>query len=533
MSKNIKVNDSFIVNALRNCGYNNYSALADIIDNSLEPEVNSTYVKVDFETEGTGADKTTVKSILVIDDGCGMTDEVLEEAMSLGSETGKNGSNNLGMYGAGMKTASFSIGQILEVYTKDSESDSVNYATISLEDEISNNGGILVDYAKYGKGTEEYEWFNSTVGADHGTIVKISHLDRLSNGNFYSFKGTLENKISETFNKYIYGNVVSFYVGKNKVKFTDLTNETIGSELIEEGEIIVDGNVIKYRGFYLPSDDGNGGMDEDCTSEKHIEKEGVDTLPRTRNNQGLYIYRQNRLVGKAIVWGMWTRDYFYAPFRCEIFINGNCDYLFGSTFTKMIGETSRSNISQELWDKLSQKIKPIATEVKRRVSAKYKADKKNNPEEQKKLQEFYKQVTDKQNNNMMLRANRSGSNKPKNGVNKEHHTRGPQKNPNPIKIRSNKWLDGFEERPLGVTAEMYGMERGNNKRIIVINTDHPFYQKFYSRLDNDLKFTMAQIISCEEIAKQNVNYYGAEEVQQMIDAFNEYQSSEVRKSLCF
>ena len=230
---------------------------------------------------------------------------------------------------------------------------------------------------------------------------------------------------------------------------------------------------------------------------------------------------------------MWTRDYFYAPFRCEVFIDGNCDYLFGSTFTKMVGETSRSNISQELWDKLAQKIKPLATEVKRRVSAKYKADKKSNPEEQKKLQEFYKQVTDKQNNNMMLRANRKGENKPKKDDNKERQTRGPQKNPNPIKIRSNKWLDGFEERPLGITAEMYGMERGNNKRIIVINTDHPFYQKFYSRLDNDLKFTMAQIISCEEIAKQNVNYYGAEEVQQMIDAFNEYQSSEVRKSLCF
>ena len=45
--------------------------------------------------------------------------------------------------------------------------------------------------------------------------------------------------------------------------------------------------------------------------------------------------------------------------------------------------------------------------------------------------------------------------------------------------------------------------------------------------------TMAQIISCEEIAKQNVNYYGAEEVQNIIDSFNAFQSSEVSKSLCF
>lgn len=526
----LKVNDSFIVNALRNCGYNNYSALADIIDNSLEPEVNSTYVKVDFETEGTGADKTTIKSILVIDDGCGMTDDILEEAMSLGSETGKNGSNNLGMYGAGMKTASFSIGQKMEIFTKVSDSD-VNYSVISLENEINNHDGIFVDYAKYAEGTEEYKWFKRTVGADHGTIVKISVLDRLSNNNFYNFKGTLENKVSEIFNKYIYGNVVSFYVGKNKVRFTDLTNETIGSELIEEGEITIEGKKIKYRGFYLPSVDGNGGVDYDSISESHLKRENIDVLPRTKNNQGLYIYRQNRLVGKAITWGIWTRDWYYTPFRCEIFIDGNCDYLFGSTFTKMIGETSRSNISQELLDELTPKIMPLAKEVKRRTSSKFKLEKKSNPEEQKKSQEFYKRVTDNLNNNMLLRANRKGENKPKGDDKKEHQTRGPQKNPNPIKIRSNKWLDGFEERPLGITAEMYGMERGNNKKIIVINTDHPFYQKFYNRLDDDLKFTMAQIIACEEIAKQNVNYYGAEEVQQMIDAFNEYQSSEVRKSL--
>ena len=53
--KNLKINDSFIVNALRNCGYNNYSALAGIIENSLEPEVSSTYVKVNFETKGTNS----------------------------------------------------------------------------------------------------------------------------------------------------------------------------------------------------------------------------------------------------------------------------------------------------------------------------------------------------------------------------------------------------------------------------------------------------------------------------------------------
>ena len=528
MIKEIKINDSFIVNTLRNCGYNNYSALADIIDNSLEPEVNSTYVKVDFETEGTGADKTTIKSILVIDDGCGMTEDILEEAMSLGSETGKNGSNNLGMYGAGMKTASFSIGQKIEVFTKISDSE-VNYAVISLENTINNNGKIFVDYTKYSEGTEEYKWFKSTVGADHGTIVKISVLDGLKNKNYHNFKGTLKNKIGENFNKFIYANVVKFYIRNEEVPYVDLMGNTVENDLMGEGSFEVEGHTISYKAWYMPK---MGGTESSMENNEH-EKLDNEYLPRTLNNQGLYIYRQNRLVGKAVTLGLWTKDQWKNGFRCEIFMDGTCDALFGSTFTKMISEKSKDTMSQALFDKLTAEINPYAQEALKRDHKDVKARKENDPAEKKAMEEFYKRVTEKQNKNMMLKANRKGENNPKKDDDKERQIRGPQKNPNPIRERSNKWLDGFDERPMGRTADMYGMERSNGKKIIVINTDHPYYQKLYSRLDNDIKFTMAQYISCEEIAKQNVNYYGSEEVQQTIDAFNMYLSSEVSKSLSF
>lgn len=530
MNKKLQVNDLFIVNALRNCGYNNYSALADIIDNSLEPEVNSTYVKVDFETEGTGADKTTIKSILVIDDGCGMSSDILEEAMSLGSETGKNGSVNLGMYGAGMKTASFSIGQKMEIFTKVSDG-VVNYAVISIEDAINNHGEILVDDASYAEGTEEYKWFKNVVGADHGTIVKISNLDKLTNKNYQNFKGTLKNKIGENFNKFIYADVVKFYVRKDEVSYVDLMGDTTSNELMGEGSFEVEGHTVTYKAWFMPR---MGGVDTSIENNEHIKtSDGGEYMARTINNQGLYIYRQNRLVGKALTLGIWARDQWKNGFRCEIFIDGTCDSLFGSTFTKMVSERAKDTMSQSLIDKLSSEINPYATEAAKRDKKDTQSRKENDPKEKKATEEFYKRVTEKQNKNMMLKANRKGENKPKEDDGKEHQTRGKQQHPNPTKTRTNKWLDGFEERPMGRTAEMYGMERSNGKRTIVINTDHPFYQKFYSKLDADLKFTMAQIISCEEIAKQNVNYYGAEDVQNIVDNYNAYQSSEVSKSLCF
>ncbi len=530
MTKKIKINDSFIVNALRNCGYNNYSAIADIIDNSLEADVASSTVRVSFETVGKGNDLTT-KSISIIDDGNGMSSETLEESMTLGSQTGKNAYYNLGLYGAGMKTASFSIGQQLEVYTKTESDDVLNYAIISLKDAIDNGGEIFIDYQSFDKNSDEYINFTTQTNANHGTIVKISELDKLSNKDYYTFTNTLKSKLGEIFNKFILADVVKIYVGKDKVPYVDLISDVISMpELLGGGSFTIDGCDIAYKAYYIP----HNGDDEDGTKH-HKTKDGCEFLSRNALNAGLYIYRQNRLVGKALNLGIFGGKYgteqWFAGFRCEICVNGQCDSLFGTSFTKMIGEST--NINQALKDKLSSEIKPFANECRRRDKKIAEEAKTNNLEYQKELDEFYNRVTEKQNQNQMLRINRKGENKPKSEPVKEHTPRGKQKNPNPFKHRVDTWIDGFKELPMGRTNEMYTFERANCKKYVIINTDHPFYQKFYCQLDNNLKFIMAQYISCQEIAKQGVNYYNAEDVRIVIDTYNDFYSSEVAKSLTF
>ena len=68
-TNSIMVRDSFVVNALRNCGYNNYAAIADIIDNSIEPNVNASKVEITLETAGRGE---PISTIVIADDGSGM-----------------------------------------------------------------------------------------------------------------------------------------------------------------------------------------------------------------------------------------------------------------------------------------------------------------------------------------------------------------------------------------------------------------------------------------------------------------------------
>ena len=110
---------NFMVNALRQLGYTNYSAIADIIDNSIEGEVGAKNVFIDLiKCE---EDRTTFSDILISDDGCGMDEEKVHSCMKLGSRTGKDYEHNLGVYGAGLKTAAISIGKRLTVHTKTDE----------------------------------------------------------------------------------------------------------------------------------------------------------------------------------------------------------------------------------------------------------------------------------------------------------------------------------------------------------------------------------------------------------------------------
>lgn len=91
-----------MLEALRGLGYTTSAALADIIDNSIS--AGATYARVHFEWDG------ECSRISVLDDGHGMIDAELQAAMTLGSSNplDERASTDLGRFGMGLKTASFS-----------------------------------------------------------------------------------------------------------------------------------------------------------------------------------------------------------------------------------------------------------------------------------------------------------------------------------------------------------------------------------------------------------------------------------------
>ena len=91
-------------------GYRLEEALADIIDNSIDAGAKTILVR--FVHVG-----AAVKRVVIADDGAGMNESKLRNAMQVGADS-SHATTHLGKYGTGMKTASFSQCDLMTVISR-------------------------------------------------------------------------------------------------------------------------------------------------------------------------------------------------------------------------------------------------------------------------------------------------------------------------------------------------------------------------------------------------------------------------------
>ena len=82
-----------LVDSLRHLGYGNYEALADLVDNSIDADAQIISVSVQS--------KNNQPQISIADNGKGMSEAVLDQAMRLGSITQRDLNSDLGKFGIG------------------------------------------------------------------------------------------------------------------------------------------------------------------------------------------------------------------------------------------------------------------------------------------------------------------------------------------------------------------------------------------------------------------------------------------------
>lgn len=168
-TRNAPPNAMAMLEALRGLGYSTSAALADIIDNSIS--AGASEVRVDFFWNGTAS------RISIFDNGRGMTDAELESAMRLGdrSPLDVRAEHDLGRFGMGLKTASFSQCRRLTVKSKKNKAESCLRWDLEELAANPNAGWILFE----GAASESEKFLNVLDQEISGTVVLWEILDRI------------------------------------------------------------------------------------------------------------------------------------------------------------------------------------------------------------------------------------------------------------------------------------------------------------------------------------------------------------------
>jgi hypothetical protein len=173
----------FSYNALvsqRAAGYKNTAyALAELIDNSFD--ANADIVRV-ILLEKTNNGRRKVEEILVLDDGSGMSKDVLQGSLQFGNTTNNNidevvKTRRKGKFGYGLPNASLSQCQNIRVFSWKKSSD-VNFVYLDLE-ELKRTESIEIPSVTKQEFPPYYKGIIGDI-PNSGTLVSWGNCDRLS-----------------------------------------------------------------------------------------------------------------------------------------------------------------------------------------------------------------------------------------------------------------------------------------------------------------------------------------------------------------
>lgn len=486
---NVEFKTRFMLGSLRNVGYEPYNALDEFVDNSIDANSKNVFINLKKGENG------KLECITIGDVGDGMTMEQLKEALAFGSDSGKT-NKTIGMYGTGMKTASMALGRRLRILTKSSESKDVYLANFDI-DELYNDEDATpqVEFDTLDTKDELYKLFKFNVKGESGTVIVLDKFDQLPTYDLTTFKGTLIAHLRLVYNKFIQNELVNFFVCGEKLTFFDpigYFNSPMNVQKMDEGEIEDEGIKAKWVAYNIPLN-------------KLYEKDKFDDFyGRTTDKCGLYIYRCNRLVGQHLCLSLFSKiGHWCNGFRMEVFLDGNADSIFGSTFTKMIYERDKTSIKKSFYDKLYK----VTNSHANMCSNLQKAQTKSKNVDDTTLKQL-DDVTRSLNENPRIAADLRKKGKNNHSETPKEKSTDPkkQKNPNPTKKRDNKWFGGYEFVNEGKTSFMYTYEKRDKLYHIIINQDHSWYQLIFSNLDADAKNKIAAWIALSIVAREKVMY---------------------------
>ncbi len=321
--------------SLRDSGFDLATASGEAVDNSYE--ANATVVRiytiektVPIQSKGKSKAKQsrTIESIVFADNGNGIAYEVLPSTLKLGFSTRYNQRNGLGRFGVGMKLAAISQARRVDIYTKPLGSNGYYHAYLDL-DEVSQGSQTLIqseivdellsehtDFMKYPQGINHPK---KGKPFESGTLVIWSKVDRLTDGGNYG--SAIQERLQEL-TKFLARAYRIFidsglYIELNNKQITlydplfllnnpkvlENFGENLRADIIDEGDIEIDGNQVHVKVTLAPKEfrevKGQGGREKNPITK--VEDLRLKGLYVPDNEGRISIVRNNREIYYDIV----------------------------------------------------------------------------------------------------------------------------------------------------------------------------------------------------------------------------------------
>ena len=364
LSEDASPNPEFLIKSIAEQGYSLETSLADLMDNSISAKANKIEVLIDTDSEPF--------KLFLVDNGEGMTQEELIKNMQFPSNSPEESrlDVDLGRFGLGMKTASFSQTRKFTVLSKKKGDKKYHGRTWDVDFLVDNGWKIIINSEEevsnimyqYNRLSEEY--FNKFEDFEANTIVVWDGMYKFEEYlNEENRKDSLKKEVTEVtsdylalvFHRFMEKSINPLQIRINNTRvnpFNPFPEEEKDFRQIEPKQSTFRSDVIKIEGFVLPS----RAISE---TKKRLTK-WTTRYRGLMDMEGLYIYRADRII----LFGGWNGIVKKAPrlqlARLRVEVGNSVDHLLHLNVAK-----SQIVIPHELRNAFEDYIQELKIEAER------------------------------------------------------------------------------------------------------------------------------------------------------------------------
>ncbi|NMB71336.1 MAG: ATP-binding protein [Bacteroidales bacterium] len=360
-------NPSRLIEGLRDTGYDFNTALSDIIDNSIDAGASLVDIRILMDTDGD-------VRITIADNGCGMDEATLLNGMTYGAPE-KSDPSRLGKFGLGLKTASTAFARKLSVITRNSANSRLLKATWDLDFVIKVGDWQLI---LQDPDEEEVELFEEIAHETTGTLVIWEKIDRLlkvykkpgcqqARKALETIVDAFRDHASMVFQRFLdtkdgrARNIKMVLNGEPLLPWDPFCINEPGTELVAQIDQPVEfdnGECANFilKAFVLPR------------REEFSTPEAAKKARLGNHTQGIYLYRENRLIHSADWFGMFTKEPHYSLLRVDFSFSHELDLALKVDIKK-----SKIILNPDLYDLILNKFLPAPRNA---ASERYRIGKK-------------------------------------------------------------------------------------------------------------------------------------------------------------